>query len=86
MRNRINRSAICSSENYKASKKAHLDFLQERHTHFCGLMVSGEIKIDVPEISPKGEIEPKFKTITLWGKKIRLTMEEYKTHYLKANL
>lgn len=30
-RKRFNRAAICSSYNYKASKKAHVDFLRENH-------------------------------------------------------
>lgn len=85
MRNKFNRQAICNSGNYRASRKAHLDFLQERHEHFCNLMVSGEIKLDVPVIK-NGTIEPKFKTVTIWGKQMRLSIEEYNTHYLKANL
>ena len=84
MRKRINRNAVCSSENYQASKAAHLSMLKERHDHFCGMMISGEIKIDVPIIKD-GNIEPKFRTITIFGKQMRLTSEEYKTHYAKCN-
>lgn len=84
MRQRINRNAICSSNNYKASRKAHLDFLKEKHDHFCGLMISGELKIDVPVIDSNGMIEPKFKTIKVFGKEMRLTIEEYNTHYVKC--
>ena len=85
MRSRFNRQAICSSDNYKASRQAHLDFLKEQHDHFSFLAVSGEIALDVPTIK-NGEIQPKFKTITIFGKEIRLTIEEYNTHYLKAEL
>lgn len=84
MRKRFRRDAICSSENYRASKAAHLSMLKERHDHFCGMMISGEIKIDVPIIKD-GNIEPKFRTITIFGKQMRLTAEEYKTHYAKCN-
>ena len=85
MRQRFNRNAVCSSENYSASKKAHLSFLKEKHDHFCGLMVSGEIKFDVPKVTSSGKFEPKFKTITIFGKEMVITFEEYKTHYAKCN-
>lgn len=85
MRPRFNRQAICSSDNYRASKRAHLDFLKEQHDHFSFLSVSGEIALDVPTIS-KGKIQPRFKTIKIFGKEMRLTIEEYNTHYVNANL
>jgi len=85
MRKRFNRQAICNSDNYKASKKAHLDFLKERHDHFSFLAISGEIALDVPTIK-EGSLQPKFKTIRIFGKEMKLTIEEYNTHYLKANL
>ena len=84
MRRRFNRNAICSSENYMASKKAHRDFLSESHSHFCGLMVSGEIALDVPTVKD-GKFQPKFKTIRVFGKEMRLTIEEYDTHYVKCS-
>ena len=31
MRKRINREAICSSENYRASRIAHQEYLKEQH-------------------------------------------------------
>ena len=85
MRQRFNRQAICSSDNYKASRKAHLDFLKEKHDHFCFLAVSGEIALDVPTIK-NGKFQPKFKTIRIFGKEMRLTIEEYNTHYVNAKL
>ena len=85
MRQRFNRQAICSSDNYKASRRAHLDFLKEQHGHFSFIAVSGEIALDVPTIK-EGKFQPKFKTIRIFGKEMRLTIEEYNTHYLKANL
>lgn len=84
MRKRFNRGAICSSENYRASKAAHLSMLKERHDHFCGLMVSGEITFDMPIVND-GKFEPKFRTITIFGKEMRITSEEYNTHYAKCN-
>lgn len=49
------------------------------------MMVSGEIKIDVPTITSDGKVEPKFKTVTIFGKQMILTIEEYNTHYVKCN-
>ena len=86
MRKRFNRNAICSSENYKVSRDVHQQMLREKHGHFCGLMVSGELKIDVPIVDSNGKFQPKFKTIKIFGKEMRLTIEEYNTHYLKAEL
>ena len=85
MRKRFNRQAICSSDNYRASKKAHLDFLNEQHEHFSFLSVSGEIALDVPTIN-NGKFQPKFKTIRIFGKEMRLSIEEYNTFYVKAKL
>ena len=79
MRKRFNRSAICSSENYRASKAVHLSMLKERHDHFCGLMISGELQVDIPKVNSKGVVLPKFKTLRIWGKDIRVTIEEYNT-------
>lgn len=85
MRKRFNRNAVCSSENYKASKKAHLELLKEKHDHFSFLSVSGEIAHDVPT-EKNEEFQPKFKTVKIFGKEMRITNEEYNTHYVKANL
>ena len=79
MRKRINRNAVCSSENYSASRHAHLELLKEKHDHFCGMMVSGELQIDVPIVDSEDKFQPKFKTLRIWGKDIRVTIEEYNT-------
>ena len=85
MRKRMNRNAVCSSENYEASKRVHQDFLKEKHSHFCGMIVSGEIKIDFPITDSNGEFRPKFKTVTIFGKQMTLSFEEFKNHYVKCN-
>ena len=79
MRQRFNRQAICSSENYTASRKIHRNFLKERHEHFCNMLVSGELQIDIPKVNSEGVVLPKFKTLRIWGKDIRVTIEEYNT-------
>lgn len=69
MRKRFNPNAICSSDNYNGSKKAHRAFISERHSHFTGIAVSGKITI-----------LQKSKVITVFGKDIRITIEEYNEH------
>ena len=79
MRKRINRAAVCSSENYSTSKKIHLSMLEEKYSHFKSMTVNGEIVIDVPVLN--GEmITPKFKTIRVFGKNMKVSIEEYNTH------
>lgn len=79
MRKRINRAAVCSSENYSTSKKLHLSMLEEKHSHFKSMTVNGEIAIDVPVL--KGEmITHKFKTIRVFGKNMRVSIGEYNTY------
>lgn len=78
-RKRFNRIAICSSDDYKASRKMHQIMLDERHQHFTFLSVSGEIKADLPTFK-KGKLQPEFKTVRILGKNMRITMEEYREH------
>lgn len=85
MRKRINRAAVCSSKNYSTSKKIHLSMLEEKHSHFKSMTVNGEIAIDVPVL--KGErITPKFKTIRVFGKNMRVSIEEYNIHCKELGL
>lgn len=85
MRKRINRAAVCSSEDYSTSKKLHLSMLEEKHSHFKSMTVNGEIVIDVPVL--KGEmITPKFKTIRVFGKNMRVSIEEYNTYCKELGL
>lgn len=85
MRKRINRAAVCSSENYSTSKKIHLSMLEEKHSHFKSMTVNGEIAIDVSVL--KGEmITPKFKTIRIFGKNMRVTIDEYNIYCKELGL
>lgn len=79
MRQRVNRAAVCSSENYNTSKKLHLDYLNEQHTHFKEITVNGEMAIDIP-ILKNDKVLPQFKTIRVFGHNMRVTIEEYNTH------
>lgn len=78
-RKRVDRAALCSSDNYRESRKLHMDFLKERHSHFKEMEVSGRISFDVPIIKD-GKLTSRFKTIRVFGKEIRLTIEEYTIH------
>lgn len=73
MRKRINKNAVCSSDNYRASKKLHQELLKENHENFCMMVVSGEIKINA-------SVSSKFKTIKVFGKEMQITMDEYNAH------
>ena len=72
-RKRFNRAAICSTENYEVTHKAHKEFLIEKHKSFSGLYFSGEISI----IAKKN---PKYKVIKVFGKDMKITIEEYEKH------
>ena len=85
MRKRINRAAICSSENYKASKRLHLDYLNDKHQHFKEFTINGELAIDQPIIKD-GNILPRFKTIRVFGKDMKVTIEEYNAHCKQLGL
>lgn len=44
-RYRINTNAICSSKNYKQSKKLHMDMLKRNHEVFMEMVLKEEIVI-----------------------------------------
>ena len=45
VRHKINSNAICSSENYKQSKKLHMDMLKRNHKVFMEMVIKEEIAI-----------------------------------------
>ena len=85
MRKRVNRAAVCSSDNYSTSKRLHLSMLEEKHSHFNSMTVNGEIAIDVPVL--KGDVvTSKFKTIRVFGKNMKVTIDEYNTYCKELGL
>ncbi len=42
---RVNPNAICSSKNYKQSKKLHMDMLKRNHEVFMEMVIKEEIVI-----------------------------------------
>lgn len=75
MRRRINRAAVCSSENYSASRKAHKSMLEEKHSSFCPTAISSE----TAESPFKKNISVSLVVISVFGKPIKITKEEYDT-------
>lgn len=70
MRPRINLNAVCSSKDYSITRKAHLNHIKEVHESF----VSGKMDFSEENYSPR------YKYITVWGKRIKLTLEEYENY------
>lgn len=44
-RYRVNPNAVCSSRNYRQSKKLHMDMLKRNHEVFMEMVIKGEIVI-----------------------------------------
>ena len=97
MRSRFNRYSLCShttpdgqsytGEHEQLRKKFEKGTItREELRAYCLMMhstkpatftVNGEISFNVPKS------ETKFKTITAWGKNIKVTIEEYNKHCVK---
>ena len=79
MRKRINKAAICSSENYEASRKLHIETLINNHQSFSGMAVSRTAN-DYNGINFHRD-SGNYVTVKVFGKPIRITKEEYNEHY-----
>jgi len=73
MRQRINAAAVCSSANYTASKRAHLEMLKRNHSSVSLMSFSSE----------KTDWHPTHKTIMVFGKPMVISYDEYQSHNLK---
>lgn len=60
-RKRINRQAICSSDNYTISRSVHIKMLQENHNTIISIESLTTVKIPY---------------VKVWGKLIKITVEE----------
>ena len=81
MRRRINRAAICSSENYSASRRLHQSALMEAHTSFDMMAVSGKVaKEDKLTIGKQFLRAAQLVTIKVFGKPLKVTKAEYEAH------
>lgn len=79
MKKKVNRAAVCSSENYQKSRRLHMEYLSEKHSHFNEMTVDGTLSFDQP-IFKEGQMMPQYKTIRVFGHNMRVTIEEYNTH------
>lgn len=70
MRKRINATALCSSANYVASKKAHRTMLEINHRDNQTVFVA----INNVVTTPKSELE-------LWEERLKRKIEEFKANY-----
>lgn len=69
-RKRINATAICSSANYVASKKAHRTMLEINHRDNQAIFMA----IDNVANTPKSDLE-------LWEEGLKKKIEEFKANY-----
>lgn len=70
MRKRFNRTAICSSSNYSASKKSHIELLKENHINNAEVFNIISCKVQIT----------KQAYITCFGKLIPISREEIILH------
>lgn len=81
MRRRINKAAICSSENYSASRRVHQSALIEAHTSFDMMAVSGKVaKEDKLTLGKQFLRAAQLVTIKVFGKPLKVTKAEYEAH------
>lgn len=69
-RRRINATAICSSANYAASKKAHRTMLEINHRDNQAIFMAVNNEV----ITPKSDLE-------LWEEGLKKKIEEFKANY-----
>lgn len=67
------------------AKQDLLNLLDERNSHFHNILVDGEINIDVPVIDGDN-VTSTFKTIKIYGKKMKVSVEEHKIHHATVKL
>lgn len=79
MRKRINKAAICSSENYEVSRRLHLESIIDNHNTFTGMVVARDAK-DYNGINYKA-FSPEYVTIKVFGKPMKVTKDEYNKRY-----
>lgn len=80
-RPRFNRNAVCSSANYEASHKAHLEVLKSNHSTFSNIAVSnfGVACKAAPKLFNIPAVQ--YKTVRVFGKETKVTLAEYEEHY-----
>lgn len=80
MRKRINKRAICSSDNYKESKLLHMEMLIDNHCTF-GNISKTEVTVKAEELAALGSYKPQYVIVKVMGKEKRISMEIYEKYY-----
>lgn len=81
MRTRHKINAVCSSENYSASRRLHKEYLKEKHDSFSMMAVSTPSeKQATRNDNPLKRFIPDYVTIRVFGKPMRVTRSQYEEH------
>ena len=80
MRKRINKRAICSSENYRESKLLHMEMLIDNHCAF-GNISKSEVTIKAKELAALNNYKPQYVTVKVMGKEQKVSIEIYEKYY-----
>lgn len=80
MRKRINKRAICSSENYKESKLLHMEMLIDNHCTF-GNISKAEVTVKAEELATLGSYKSQYVTVKVMGKEQKVSIEIYEKYY-----
>ena len=80
MRKRINKRAICSSENYKESKLLHMEMLIDNHCTF-GNISKSEMTVKAEELTALSNYKPQYVTVKVMGREQKVSIETYEKYY-----
>lgn len=80
MRKRINKRAICSSENYKESKLLHMEMLIDNHCTF-GNISKAEVTVKAEELAALSGYKPQYVIVKVMGREKRVSIETYEKYY-----
>ena len=80
MRKRINKRAICSSENYKESKLLHMEMLIDNHCTF-GNISKAEVTVKAEELVALHGYKPQYVIVKVMGREKRVSIEIYEKYY-----
>lgn len=80
MRKRINKRAVCSSDNYHESKVLHIEHLIDNHCTFSNILKS-EVTVKAEELAALHSFKPEYITVKVMGREQRVSMETYEKYY-----
>lgn len=80
MRKRINKRAVCSSDNYHESKVLHIEHLIDNHCTF-GNILKSEVAVKAEELAALHSFKPQYVTVKVMGREQRVSVETYEKYY-----